>query len=209
MLRVTYANPLFASIYKIFRLTKIEILTKNGIMVFEKKRGNKKMSNRKKTKVNNRSGGKKKLTAKQDKFCREYLVDLNATQAAIRAGYSAKTAAVAASRLLINVNIQERIQTKQNKLAEKTEITQEYIVNNLKKVAERSMQAEPVLDKNGEETGEYQFNATGANKSLELLGKHLGLFSEKIDHNHSGEIKTTVNIVRFGSNNNAAEKGRK
>ena len=49
-----------------------------------------------------------KLTAKQQRFCDEYLIDLNATQAAIRAGYSPKTAAQAAARLLTNVKVQEK-----------------------------------------------------------------------------------------------------
>jgi len=50
-----------------------------------------------------------KLTSKQQMFCREYLVDINATQAAIRAGYSAKTADVAGPRLLGNVRVAECI----------------------------------------------------------------------------------------------------
>ena len=49
------------------------------------------------------------LTDKQKRFCEEYLIDLNATQAAIRAGYSPKTAEQTASRLLRNVNVQEYI----------------------------------------------------------------------------------------------------
>ena len=50
-----------------------------------------------------------RLTAKQKRFCDEYLIDLNATQAAIRAGYSPKTAAASAARLLRNVKVQEYI----------------------------------------------------------------------------------------------------
>lgn len=49
------------------------------------------------------------LTPKQKRFCEEYLIDLNATQAAIRAGYSPKTAEQTASRLLRNVKVQEYI----------------------------------------------------------------------------------------------------
>ena len=50
-----------------------------------------------------------KLTAKQEIFCKEYLIDLNGTQAAIRAGYSEKTAEQQASRMLLNVKVQNRV----------------------------------------------------------------------------------------------------
>ena len=56
------------------------------------------------------------LTPKQKRFCEEYLIDLNATQAAIRAGYSLKTAEQTASRLLRNVKVQEYIAKRQKGL---------------------------------------------------------------------------------------------
>ncbi|WP_110930667.1 terminase small subunit [Paenibacillus bouchesdurhonensis] len=68
------------------------------------------------------------LTAKQKLFVKEYLVDLNATQAAIRAKYSAKTAEQQASRLLSNVKVQEAIQKAMNKRAEKVEISAEQVL---------------------------------------------------------------------------------
>jgi phage terminase small subunit len=117
-----------------------------------------------------------KLTPKQDKFCQEYLIDLNATAAAIRAGYSEKTARQIGNRLLTNVDISEHIRRLRNVQAVKAGISAEYVLSGLKAVAERCMQAEPILDRDGEETGEYRFNAAGANKALELLGRHLGLF---------------------------------
>jgi phage terminase small subunit len=125
-----------------------------------------------------------KLTEKQKRFADEYLVDLNAKQAAIRSGYSAKTAEQQASRLLSNVKVQEYIQNKQKKLEIKTELTAQWVLDNLKAVAERCMQAEPLLTRVGnqwEESGEYTFQAAGANKALELIGKHLGMFTDKLD----------------------------
>lgn len=130
------------------------------------------------------------LTAKQEMFVKEYLIDLNATQAAIRAGYSEKTANEQASRLLANVNIQEVVQNSMNDRAYKTELTAEWVLNNLKEVAERCMQAEPVLDREGNETGEWRFEHAGANKSLELIGKHLKLFTDKVEH--SGDISINL-----------------
>lgn len=75
------------------------------------------------------------LTAKQERFVAEYLIDLNATQAAIRAGYSEKTATEQGSRLLTNVKVQEAIAEGQNKTAEKLEITKQRIVDELAKIA--------------------------------------------------------------------------
>jgi phage terminase small subunit len=124
------------------------------------------------------------MTPKQIKFCQEYLVDLNATQAAIRAGYSKKTAFMTGHENLRKPNIEAEIARNQKKLQEKTQITAEYVVKSLKTVAERCMQAEEVLcrDSNGEMmgTGEYKFDSSGANRSLELLGKHIGMFKDVI-----------------------------
>lgn len=75
------------------------------------------------------------LTAKEQKFCDEYLVDLNQTQAAIRSGYSVKTASSIASQLLTKLNIQEYITTKRKELSTNTGITQERILAEYAKLA--------------------------------------------------------------------------
>lgn len=121
-----------------------------------------------------------KLTAKQLAFCNEYLIDLNATQAAIRAGYSEKTAQEQSSRLLSNVIISDFIQSKMDKRAEKTEINADYVLKTIQSTIARCSQAEPVLI-NGEPSGEYKFDAANTLKGCELLGKHLKLFTDKID----------------------------
>ena len=71
---------------------------------------------------------KAKLTAKQEQFCQEYLIDLNATQAAIRAGYAEKTARTIAAQNLAKLNIDNRIQELQSKRAKKVEIDQERVL---------------------------------------------------------------------------------
>jgi phage terminase small subunit len=76
-----------------------------------------------------------KLTAKQQKFVDEYLIDLNATQAAIRAGYSDKTAQEQGSRLLSNVMVQAEIEAKRKRLEVKTEITAEKVLQEYAKIA--------------------------------------------------------------------------
>lgn len=168
------------------------------------------------------------LTPKQKRFCEEYLIDLNATQAAIRAGYSPKTAEQTASRLLRNVKVQEYIAKRQKELSRSTEITQERVIKELALIAfsnnadyahvvEKKLQVEAggalvdVLDKDGkpvtyrtvepvltEELTEEQKRALAVIKkgrdglevkscdkvkALELLGKHLGIFTDKIEAN--------------------------
>ena len=168
------------------------------------------------------------LTDKQKRFCEEYLIDLNATQAAIRAGYSTKTAEQTASRLIRNVKVHEYIAKRQKELSRSTEITQERVIKELALIAfsnnadyahvvEKKMQVEAggtlvdVLDKDGkpvmyrtvepvltEELTEEQKRALAVIKkgreglevkscdkvkALELLGKHLGIFTDKIEAN--------------------------
>src|SRR6185436_17219992 len=115
----------------------------------------------------------------RERFIIEYLIDQNATQAAIRAGYSDKTAYSQGQRLLKNVEINDRITQKLQEQLRRRELSAEYVINSLIEVAERCKQGEPVLDKLGHETGIWKFDSTGANKALELLGKHLSLFTDK------------------------------
>ncbi|EQB34795.1 hypothetical protein M948_20660 [Virgibacillus sp. CM-4] len=126
-----------------------------------------------------------KLTTKQELFCQEYIVDLNATQAAIRAGYSEKTARQTAARLLTKANISARVKELKDKRAEKLELDAYWVLKRLKDISDRSMQAEPVEEWDpsiGEmvSTGEYQFDSNGANKATELIGKHIGMFDPKL-----------------------------
>jgi phage terminase small subunit len=75
------------------------------------------------------------LNDKQIRFCEEYIIDLNATQAAIRAKYSKRTAEAQGSRLLRNVKVQEYLQKKKEKIAAKLEISQERTMLEIARVA--------------------------------------------------------------------------
>ena len=77
----------------------------------------------------------KKLTPKQKRFVSEYLIDLNATQAAIRAGYSPKTANEQGARLLANVSIAKAIQEARDKRQQRTEITQDRVLQEYARLA--------------------------------------------------------------------------
>ncbi len=122
-----------------------------------------------------------KLTNKQELFCQQYVIDLNATQAAIRANYSEKTAGSIGNENLQKPEIQQRIQEIQKSLGDRLKITQESIIEDLVKIKDRCMQEEPVMkydpvEKDMVETGEYKFDSTGALKATESLAKHIGFY---------------------------------
>lgn len=114
-----------------------------------------------------------KLNAKQVRFCEEYLIDLNATQAAVRAGYSVKTAKQMGSENLSKPDIAEYIAELKQDRSKKTEIDAAWVLAAAKKVHDRCMQEEAVIDRDGAPTGEYKFEHSGANKALEIIGKHI------------------------------------
>lgn len=162
-----------------------------------------------------------KLTDKQTAFVREYLVDLNATQAAIRAGYSERTASRIGPQLLGKTCVREAIEKAQAKRARRVEVTQDYVLSNLVEVVERTMQRAPVLDRKGEQVTDeegravWTFDAKGANRALELLGKHLGIFTDKVKAEVSGPDGGPVAseiVVRFvepgGEQSGEAGNGR-
>lgn len=165
-----------------------------------------------------------KMTAKQKRFCDEYLIDLNATQAAIRAGYSEKTAAEQGARLLVNVKVQTYIQKRKSDRERRTEITQDRVLNELAAIAfsnganyskivkkrtydelGNEVEYSDVEFKDTDELTAEQKKAISAIKqtkfgiavetcdkvkALELLGKHLGMFTENIEVN--GQINNPM-----------------
>lgn len=127
---------------------------------------------------------KSKLPIKQQLFIKEYLVDLNGTQAAIRAGYSEKTANEQSARLLAKVSIKEQVQIEMDKRSQRTAINADYVLTTIQDTIERCKQAEPVYEMvDGEKvpTGEYKFEHVGVLRGCELLGKHLKLFTDKVE----------------------------
>jgi len=141
-----------------------------------------------------------KLTDKQKRFVQEYLVDLNATAAARRAGYSEKTSNEQGARLLAKPNIQTAIHTAMKKRQERVQITQDEVVMELAAIAFANGTDFATINANGliyvKPTCELseekrsaiagiKYSNTGLGveiklhdklRALELLGKHLGMF---------------------------------
>ncbi|MGL4668863.1 MAG: terminase small subunit [Saezia sp.] len=119
------------------------------------------------------------LTAKQEAFCREYIVDLNAKRAAIRAGYSVKTAQVQGCRMLGSGKVKARVDELMQMRQERKRITPEYVLVEAMRVYERCMQdVAPVLKKGEQEqdaagNAVYAFDVKSALSALELMGKHV------------------------------------
>ena len=153
------------------------------------------------------------MTPREERFVEEYLLDRCAKNAAIRAGYAKTTAKSKSFELLRKPHIAEAISAAQSDRAERLKVSQDYVLKNLMEVAERCLQKVPVLkrkygvspqgkDKDGnqlwafsaanrhttDDTGHHlwTFDARGATRALELIGKHLGMFVDhhQVDHVH-------------------------
>lgn len=163
----------------------------------------------------------RKLTDKQKKFVEEYLIDLNATQSAIRAGYSPKTANEQGARLLANVSIQEAISKAMAERSRRTGINQDRIVQELARIA--FVKITDVVDPDGEintnasdddlaciesykvedsdsvngSSSKREVKLASKLKALELLGKHVGMWNDK--------IQVDVSIPVFGGEDDLEE----
>src|SRR5437868_400914 len=124
---------------------------------------------------------KKGLTPKQEKFATEYIVDMNATQACIRAGYSAKNADKIGSQLLGNSRVMEAIKAARERQVERTEITEDYVLKGLQREAE-------TMGKGGSPSARV--------RALELLGKHRDMFREKVDVNVKAQLEVSEVVIR-------------
>lgn len=113
-----------------------------------------------------RAGGEKKMTRKHERFIEEYLIDFNGAGAARRAGYKEKSASVTACRLLKDPEIKRVLQEKMAERAEKIQLRQDTVLQELKNVAFAD----------GSDASGAAVKMTSKLKALELLGKHLGLF---------------------------------
>lgn len=163
------------------------------------------------------------MTKKQKRFVEEYLIDLNATQAAIRAGYSPDTANEQGSRLLVNVSIRNEIDKAMAERSKRTGINQDRVLRELAKIA--FVNAVEVVDPETatvresarpEDTAAIQsikvkesFSDSGQMmerevkmadklKALELLGKHLGMYQNNVNVSVESSQKLNDIISQLG-----------
>lgn len=123
----------------------------------------------------------RKLTPKQERFVEEYLIDLNASAAARRAGYSEKTASDIGRQLIGKTHVQEAIAAKRSERSERTGITADEVVQMIRRQYEINstcyekidFEGNPVVDPHGRPVL-LQVDATAANKALDMLMKHVG-----------------------------------
>jgi phage terminase small subunit len=168
------------------------------------------------------------LTEKQEAFCREYLLDLNAKQSAIRAGYSEKTAEQQAYQLLQKTSVQERIAELQAARNTRVEVNADYVLRRLVEIDKMDVldillangELKPIKDwpktwrttLSGMDVTEMAGEAAGLLKkikwpdkvkNLELLGKHISVqaFKEQIDQ----KVTATHNIMPVPSCSSAEE----
>lgn len=158
-----------------------------------------------------------KLTPKQQRFVEEYLVDLNATQAAIRAGYSEKSAARISVELLNKTQVRKSIEKAQAKRAERTEVTADRVVTELAKIAfadPRDLMewgpdglvlkdcrtipdaAAAAVSEVSESKDGIKLKKLDKLKALELLGRHLGMFTDKVEMSGELDIATIIMEAR-------------
>lgn len=123
-----------------------------------------------------------KLTEKQKKFCKEYLIDLNATQSAIRAGYSPKTAGSTASENLKKPEIQNYLSKLMQERSERTGITADNVLKEIQKVA----------------FSDTKISGREKLKALELIGKHCGIFDGQNQESGEKQLTNLFEIIEGG-----------
>jgi len=162
-----------------------------------------------------------KLTNKQKLFCNEYLIDLNATQAAIRAGYSVKTANRIANENLTKLDIQEYIQIRIKDREVRTEITQDRVLKELAHIAfddiknylsfytdtegnvrtvvkdSTTIDTRAIQEVSQGKDGQFKFKMYCKDNALLQVGKHLGMFKEQIEHSGETTLNNKIDLTGF------------
>lgn len=141
------------------------------------------------------------MTEKQKRFADEYLIDLNATQAAIRAGYSKKTAYSQGERLLKNVEVEKYIQERMKQLASEKVATAEEVIQYLTSVLRGEAKGEEIVVEgcgDGYSEAKTMMKAPSEKdklKAAELLGKRYGLFKDKVEVSGLDEEKSKLDDI--------------
>lgn len=139
------------------------------------------------------------MKPKQERFCQEYLIDLNATQAAIRAGYSEKTSGAIGGENLQKPEIKKRIQELIKEQEKRSGLTADKVINQIREILQTLRVKEEITDVQGLKTGKfrvYYSHPIAALKASELLGKHLKLFTDKVEHSFEKDLAEKLSSAR-------------
>lgn len=134
------------------------------------------------------------LTIQEEGYARARAIGMTQKEAMMLITGGKTTSAASGSHYEKKPHVKARIDQLRHEITEraveKASLDRKWVLDRLMKVADRCMQAEPVTDRQGNTTGEYRFDSAGANRSLELLGKELGMFVERkqIDMNPLGQM---------------------
>jgi len=130
------------------------------------------------------------LSKKERLFCEEYIVDFNSSKAykAISSDITEASAYELGSRMLRKVGIRQYIDYLVMDREQELQVDRSFVIEKLKINLERALAEEPVKNRDGEETGFWIYNGPVVNKSLEMLGKHLGMWDKKVETKDNQEI---------------------
>ena len=155
----------------------------------------------------------RKLSAKQQRFVEEYVIDLNATAAAKRAGYSDRTARAQSSRLLTKADIQACVQAERQRIAERNDVTVDRIVEEYRRIAfadlteviqirdghasvidtdDLTIEQKAAISEIHETKDGIRIKRESKIAALDSLGKHLGMFTKNINVHNTGPPPTIV-----------------
>jgi len=156
------------------------------------------------------------MTDKQKRFVEEYLIDLNATQAAIRAGYSPDTAEQIGHQQLKKTSVANAIAIEQAKRSKRTGVSQDRVVRELAKIAFANLTdvvntfdgsviasadrddlacIQSIKVKQTESMTEREVKLADKTRALELLGKHLGMFRDRLEVSGLEEEKSKLGLI--------------
>ena len=143
----------------------------------------------------------KKMTDKQQRFVEEYLIDFNATQAAIRAGYSKKTAKDIGCQNLAKLNVQEAIAEMKKKDSERLEITREYLINLQQEIIDIALGRKTVIKSEKIKNYEQEEIVTQEQTIIDLKAANAGLnqLAKMTGHDGTSKFDLTTNGKDVGS----------
>jgi phage terminase small subunit len=129
------------------------------------------------------------LSPKQERFVSEYLIDLNATQAAIRAGYAAGSASVAGARLLANVRVKAEIERRAQAISRRLEITQERVLRELAAIAMSDPRRLYHADGRLKPPSEWDDETAAAISAVEVEELYAGRGEDRVAIGHVRKVK--------------------